>query len=151
MHPRPPPQVLLYTVDGASLLPVVRGSLQGAGLLTTVDFGPTTDVAAAFALQKRWGRVLWGVRVYVGWFSACQIAVVVRTMLSLLWLLERSSNPQRYVWLNDRVLFTVCHGAKYRQGGVVFAVAAACVPPLPAGSTRPASPLPSVLSTTQAG
>jgi hypothetical protein len=51
--PHPLPQVLLYTVDGASLLPVVRGSLQGAGVLTTVDFGPTTDVAAAFDLQKR--------------------------------------------------------------------------------------------------
>jgi hypothetical protein len=46
--------VLLYTVDGASLLPVVRGTLPGGEVLTTVDFGPTTDVEAAFALQRRW-------------------------------------------------------------------------------------------------
>ncbi|KAF6250380.1 glycosyl hydrolases family 35-domain-containing protein [Scenedesmus sp. NREL 46B-D3] len=45
-------QVLLYTVDGASLLPVAMGSLPGRGVLTTVDFGPTTDVDKAFALQK---------------------------------------------------------------------------------------------------
>ena len=49
----PPPQVVLYTVDGASLLPVVRGTLPGPEVLTTVDFGPTTDVEAAFALQRR--------------------------------------------------------------------------------------------------
>jgi hypothetical protein len=47
-------QVVLYTVDGASLLPVVRGTLPGAEVLTTVDFGPTTDVKAAFQLQARW-------------------------------------------------------------------------------------------------
>lgn len=46
-------QVVLYTVDGASLLPIVRGTLPGPEVLTTVDFGPTTDVAAAFALQRR--------------------------------------------------------------------------------------------------
>lgn len=52
-------QVVLYTVDGASLLPVVRGTLPGPDVLTTVDFGPTTDVAAAFALQRRWVGVPW--------------------------------------------------------------------------------------------
>lgn len=50
----PAAQVLLYTVDGASLLPVAMGSLPGGDVLATVDFGPTTDVEAAFALQKRW-------------------------------------------------------------------------------------------------
>jgi hypothetical protein len=54
LAPPPPRQVVLYTVDGASLLPVVRGTLPGGELLTTVDFGPTTDVDAAFALQRRW-------------------------------------------------------------------------------------------------
>jgi hypothetical protein len=45
--------VVLYTVDGASLLPVLRGSLPGEGVLTTVDFGAAADVSAAFELQRR--------------------------------------------------------------------------------------------------
>lgn len=46
-------QMLLYTVDGASLLPLAMGSLPHSDVLAAVDFGPNTDVAAAFALQKR--------------------------------------------------------------------------------------------------
>jgi len=46
--------VVLYTVDGAAMLPLIRGTLLGPEVLTAVDFGPNTDVEAAFALQKRY-------------------------------------------------------------------------------------------------
>ncbi|WIA37889.1 hypothetical protein OEZ86_014736 [Tetradesmus obliquus] len=128
-------QVLLYTVDGASLLPVAMGSLPGGDVLATVDFGPTTDVEAAFALQKSFnppGRSPpFCVEYYTGWLThwgepmaRSQAADVAGTLRDILAAANSSASVNLYMaaggtnfgpWAGANVFGTPPGGLRQQQ------------------------------------
>ncbi|WIA17668.1 hypothetical protein OEZ85_014471 [Tetradesmus obliquus] len=128
-------QVLLYTVDGASLLPVAMGSLPGGDVLATVDFGPTTDVEAAFALQKSFnppGRSPpFCVEYYTGWLThwgepmaRSQAADVAGTLRDILAAANSSASINLYMaaggtnfgpWAGANVFGTPPGGLRQQQ------------------------------------